>query len=298
MMSTPHPQRSRDNLQRFLFEHAPIRGEIVHLDATWHAVLARHTYPPALRRLLGEAMAAAALLTATVKLDGRLVMQIRGRGPAKLLVAECTSHRTLRAMASWEGTVPDAPLPAIVGDGQLVITLDPTEGRERYQGIVELAGESLAAALEDYFARSEQLKTRLWLAADGTRAAGLLLQQLPDREAADADVWVRVLERSQALTPEGLLARPAREIIQDLYRYEDVRVFEGLPLAFRCSCSRDRVANTLRMLGGDEVGALLREQGLIDVRCEFCNQHYRFDPVDAEQLFATEVSAAAPRRLH
>ncbi len=298
MMSTPHPQRTRDSLQRFLFEHAPVRGQIVHLDATWRAVLARRDYPPALRLLLGEAMAAAALLAATVKLDGRLVMQVRGQGPVKLLVAECTSHRTLRAMASWDGTVPDGPLPAIVGDGQLVITLDPREGRERYQGIVELAGENLAAALEDYFARSEQLKTRLWLAADAARAAGMLLQQLPDRQAVDAEVWPRALERSRALTREELLGRPAREIIQDLYRYEDVRLFEGVPLSFRCPCSRERVANTLRMLGEDEVGALLREQGRIDVSCEFCNHQYQFDPVDTEQLFASRVTARAPSRLH
>src|SRR3989304_1674525 len=152
-----------DSLQRFIFEHAPIRGEIVHLDAPWAGGLGGREYPPRVRGILGELMAAAALLTSILKFDGRLIMQVQGRGPVNLLVVECTSDRTMRAIAQWNGEVPDAPLSELVGDGRLAVTIDPQKGKERYQAIVNLEGHTVAEAFENYFARSEQLDTRLWL---------------------------------------------------------------------------------------------------------------------------------------
>ena len=174
-----------DSLQRFIFENAPIRGEIVHLDATWQAVLERRRYPPQVRGVLGELMAASALLTATLKFDGRLIMQVQGNGPVNLLVVECTSDRTMRAIAQWQGEVPDAPLSVLVGDGRLAVTIDPLKGNECYQAIVSLEGLSVAEAFENYFARSEQLATRLWLASDTHQAAGMLLQRLPDHPLSE-----------------------------------------------------------------------------------------------------------------
>jgi molecular chaperone Hsp33 len=290
--------RSRDSLQRFLFEHAPIRGEIVHLDATWQAVLERRKYPPAVRLLLGEAMAAAALLSATIKLAGRLVIQIQGPGPITLLVAECTGRRTLRATAKWRGVVPDGPLSEAVGRGRLAITLDPSEGRERYQGIVELVGNNIASALENYFARSEQLPTRLWLAADARRAAGMLLQRLPAAGSTDADAWPRATALGNTLSQSELLRHSARDLIHRLYHEEDIRVFDSIPLGFRCSCSRERVVNTLRMLGADEVASILHDQGSVNVSCEFCAQRYEFDRVDVKQLFTADVIAPASVHIH
>ncbi len=286
-----------DSLQRFLFEHAPIRGEIVHLDATWQAVLERRRYPPRVRDVLGELMAAAALLTSTLKFDGRLVMQVQGNGPVSLLVVECTSDRQMRAIAHWKGEVPEAPLAQLVGDGRLAVTIDPQDGKERYQAIVSLEGLTVAEAFENYFARSEQLATRLWLASDPQQAAGMLLQRLPDDAQSDEDAWMRAVHLGSTITREELLALPVREIIHRLYHEEDIRLFSRMPVSFRCSCSRGRVEAVLRMLGRDEIHSILEEQGLVRVDCEFCGGHYEFDRIDAEQLFAALHSIpAAPTR--
>lgn len=288
---------SSDSLQRFLFEHAAIRGELVHLDATWRAALERHDYPPAVRGLLGELMAAAALLSATLKFNGSLTLQIQGSGPVGLAVVEATSERTLRGMAHWTGEPDPMPFPALVGEGRFVITIDPRDGGQRYQGIVSLEGDTVSAALENYLTRSEQLDSRIWLAADTQHAAGMLLQRLPDRHDEDADTWNRATHLGATLTRDELLSLPAPEIIRRLYHEEDVRVFDRENMRFHCGCSRERVANVLRMLGYDEVQSILHERGKIDVDCEFCNHHYTFDRVDSEQLFAAEsASPASPTR--
>lgn len=286
-----------DSLQRFIFEHAPIRGEIVHLDATWQAVLERRDYPPRVRDVLGELMAASALLTSTLKFDGRLIMQVQGSGPVNLLVVECTSNRTMRAIAQWNGEVPDAPLAELVGNGRLAVTIDPLKGKERYQAIVSLEGMTVAEAFENYFARSEQLDTRLWLAADRNQVAGMLLQRLPDSPQPDEDAWMRAVHLGSTITREELLALPVREIIRRLYHEEDIRLFSRVPVSFRCSCSRERVEAVLRMLGHEEIRSILAEQGSIRVDCEFCGGRYEFDSIDAEQLFAAlHTIPAAPTR--
>lgn len=287
-----------DSLQRFIFENAPIRGEIVHLDATWQAVLERREYPARVRDVLGELMAAAALLTSTLKFDGRLIMQIQGNGPVNLLVVECTSDRKMRAIAQWKGEVPDAPLSELVGDGRLAVTIDPQKGKERYQAIVSLEGVSVAEAFENYFARSEQLATRLWLASDTQQAAGMLLQRLPDSPEPDDDAWSRAVHLGSTITREELLALPVREIIHRLYHEEDIRLFSRIPVSFRCSCSRERVEAVLRMLGHDEIHSILEEQGSVSVDCEFCGNRYEFDRIDAEQLFAALHSIPATSTRH
>lgn len=278
-----------DSLQRFLFEGAPVRGEIVHLDATWRAVLERHEYPEPLRATLGELMAAAALLSATIKFTGSLILQVQGNGPVKLIVVECTSDQTMRATAKWDGELPSGGLRELVGDGRFVITIAPGDAKQTYQGVVSLAGDSVASALEHYMASSEQLETRLWLASDPTQAAGMLLQKLPGSSDADPDAWNRAVRLGETVTTRELLALPARQIVHRLYHEEDIRVFEARVVSFRCSCSRERVTNMLRLLGRDEVKSILQERGAVDVSCEFCNRRYAFDAVDAEQVFAAEV---------
>jgi molecular chaperone Hsp33 len=289
--------RERDSLHRFVFTESGVRGELVHLDATWRAVLERHDYPAPVRRLLGEAMAAAALLTATIKFAGSLIVQLQGEGPLHLLVVQCTSDRTLRGLARWRGEVGDAPLPELIGRGRLAITIDPGEGAERYQGVVELGGRSLAEALENYFVRSEQLATRLWLAADDAQAAGLLLQNLPG-ESPDEDAWDRVVHLGTTVTAGELLELSVHEALRRLFHEEDIRLFEPEPVAFRCGCSRGRIEAVLRGLGRAEVEDILREEGVIAVDCEFCNQHYEFDLVDTARLFAVEVLPEGSHTRH
>lgn len=290
---------TRDSLQRFMFEHAAVRGSIVHLDSTWQAVLERREYPPLLRNMLGELMAAAALLAASLKFTGSIILQMQGEGPVKLLVVECMSDLTMRAMAHWEGEIVGASLDELVGAGRFVITIDPRDGGKTYQGIVAISGQSVADALEDYMSRSEQLETRMWLGADGNQAAGMLLQKMPGRDAdPDPDAWQRAVHFASTLKRKELLGLPAQQIIHRLYHEEDIRLFDPQAVNFYCPCSRERVAGMLRLLGHEEVQSMLSEQDAIEVACEFCNKHYMFDRVDAEQAFASDVTTPAPKSLH
>jgi len=287
-----------DSLQRFLFENTPVRGHLVHLDATWRAVLERHDYPEPLRALLGELMAAGALLSATLKFDGALIMQMQGGGPVTLLVVEVTSEGTMRATATWEGELVEGTMQALVGGGRFAISLVPGDGSQPYQGIVDLHGDTVAEVLEHYMAASEQLETKLWLASDERQAAGMLIQKLPATEESDLDAWARVNHLAGTIKNDELLHLPAREVIRRLFHEEDVRLFEATPLAFRCSCSRDRVIGMLRMLGRDEVHSILEERGKVEVTCEFCRKRYTLDPVDAEQVFAADVQTPPGRTRH
>jgi molecular chaperone Hsp33 len=288
-----------DSLRRFLFEHAPIRGEIVHLDAVWQSVIERHDYPPVLRDLMGELCAAAVLLAATLKLKGSMVLQIHGKGAVKLLVVECSGDLELRATAKWEGDLSHGKLQDLVGDGRFVITLDPKDGNQAYQGIVALEGDSIAEILQNYMARSEQLETRLWLAADAQHAAGMLLQKLPEQsESQDADAWGRAAQLAATLKPQELLTLHADDLIHRLYHEEDMRLFDEQAVMFRCTCSRENVARMLRMLGRSDVDSILVERGEIEVHCEFCNQRYVFDRVDADAVFADIMALAANKTLH
>ena len=295
----------KDTLQRFLFENLSVRGELVHLDATWQAVLERHDYPLAVQKVLGELMSAVTLLIATLKFKGQLIAQIQGDGPVSLLVVEGSSDKTLRAMASCkDNKFTDTSLYGIFGDARLVITLEPEQG-ERYQGIVALSGENLADALTDYLLRSEQLDTDLWLVADGKQAAGLLIQKLPETDKTkpnsniieihtDIDGWNCIQQLSSTIKDEELLELGAEEIIHRLYHEEDVRLFEAQHISFRCRCSRERVANMLLSLGAEEVQSMIKDLSKIEVACEFCNHNYSFDAVDTEQLFSSRVSHSAP----
>lgn len=287
-----------DSLQRFILESTPVRGEIVHLDATWRAVLERRDYPESLRKLFGEMMAAGALLSATLKFDGALIMQMQGEGPVKLLVVEVTSEQTMRATAKWDGECAIGDLKSLLGNGRFVITIVPNEGKQTYQGVVSLEGDTVAEVLEHYMLQSEQLETRLWLACDECQAAGLMLQKMPGAQSKDADAWNRAVKLAETITAQELLRLPARDIVHRLYHEEDVRLFDPRPVAFRCSCTRERVTSMLRMLGREEVRSIIDERQKIDVECEFCGRKYSFDAVDAEQVFASEIALRASTTRH
>jgi molecular chaperone Hsp33 len=289
--------RDSDCLHRFVFEDTDVRGELVHLDASWRAVLERQDYPPPVRELLGEAMAAAVLLSATVKINGSLHLQVQGDGPVRLLLVEVTAQRTLRGLARWSGEVVAGGLGDQVGTARLMLTIDPGEGRERYQGVVAVERDSLAATLEDYFERSEQLATRLWLAASEQRASGMLLQRLPGRSGDDED-WNRDVLLGETVSANELLELTARELLQRLFHQEDLRLFEAEPISFRCSCSAERIESMLRGLGYAEVRDILEEQGEVNVNCEFCRQVYAYDAVDVERLFAAADQPDVPPTRH
>jgi molecular chaperone Hsp33 len=292
--NTPQP----DSLHRFLFEKTPIRGELVHLDTAWRSIIERHEYPEVLRNLMGELAAAAVLLAATLKLNGSLVLQIMGKGAVKLLVVECSGDMQMRATAKWSGDLLQGSFAELIGNGQFVITLDPKDGGQPYQGIVAIEGTSVAEVMQNYMSHSEQLETRLWLAADGQHAAGLLLQKLPGKDNhdsanqsvdSDTDAWRRAAILADTLKAEELLLLPVKTLIQRLYHEDDIRLFDAQKVAFYCSCSRDNVAKMLQMLGREEVDGILAERENIEVHCEFCNQRYEFDKVDAEMMFVDAI---------
>ncbi|MBD3898112.1 Hsp33 family molecular chaperone HslO [Halomonas sp. ML-15] len=289
-----------DQIQRFLFDGTNVRGEIVQLERAYQEVLDRHAYPQAVSRQLGELLAAVALLTETVKLDGTLSIEVRGNGPLELLMAESHSGGDMRAIARVaEGQAlpaDDAGFRELLGAGRIVITLDPREGK-RYQGIVELSADSLGGCLEAYFSQSEQLPTRLWLAANGSRTAGLLLQQLPDdANHQDADAWERSVHLAATLQDDELLGLDAETLLFRLYHEEQARVFPPKPLQFGCNCSRERIAQALYSLGAEELRQILDEQQAIDTQCHFCHTRYHFGAAEIEALI--EAPDAPPPTLH
>jgi molecular chaperone Hsp33 len=301
-----------DTLQKFMFENAAVRGELVDISATWREVLARHQYPVAVKRMLGQMVAAAALLSANLKFNGSIVMQIHGDGPVRLLVVECDSDLKLRATAKMDADyaiAEDAGITALLnehGKGRFIITLDPAEkvpGQQPYQGIVPLDGDDVATIIENYMLRSEQLDTKLWLAADDQVARGLLLQKLPltggkaeltaEAQELAHDTWVRAVILGDTLKPQEMLETEIDVLQQRLFWEETLRVFEPMHPQFHCSCTREKVGNMLKMLGREEVEDALAEQGKLGINCDFCGKHYDYDAVDCAQLFISNEPAEA-----
>lgn len=293
-----------DTLQKFIFENTAVRGELVEISETWRQVQARRAYPKAVRTLLGEMLSAAALLSANLKFNGALVMQIHGDGPLRLLVVECDDQLRMRATAKLAPDAvieDDAGLPQLVnlhGQGRFVITLDPKDklpGQQPYQGIVPLDGDTIAAVIENYMLRSEQLDTKLWLAADEHVARGLLLQKLPNEGGSKAplenalEAWNRTVMLASTLKHEELLNTDISTLMHRLFWEETIRIFDPRHPGFHCSCTREKVSNMLKMLGQEEIESALVELGKLAVDCDFCGQHYEFDPIDCAQLFATDT---------
>jgi molecular chaperone Hsp33 len=302
-------ENTTDTLQKFIFDNAAVRGEFVDISSTWREIQSRHSYPPAVGTVLGQMVAAAALLSANLKFNGAIVMQIHGDGPVRLLVVECDSELRMRATAKLaEGAVvaDDAGVTALLnahGKGRFVITLDPLDkvpGQQPYQGIVPLDGEDMATVIENYMLRSEQLDTRLWLAAGDRVARGLLLQKLPRHsgkedqtaqmsEAEDLETWNRAVMLASTLKQPELLATDIPTLMNRLFWEETIRMFDPVHPAFHCSCTREKVGNMLKMLGRAEVDLALDELGQLAIDCDFCGKHYEFDKVDCAQLFASDT---------
>jgi molecular chaperone Hsp33 len=290
-----------DSLQHFLFENTPIRGNIVHLNHTYQQVLQHQTLPLVLKQALGELMAASALLSATLKMEGTMVLQLQSKGALKLLVVECSSTLEMRATAKWDEArldeITNGTFLNLVKNGQFVITLDPKEG-EAYQGIVAIEGETIAEMLQHYMLRSQQIDTSLWLHCDGETASGMLLQKLPEQLELDADAWNRLNILANTITNDELQTLAPEQLLTRLFVEEDIRLFDAKPTKFQCSCSKTKVGAMLRMLGVDEVNSILNERDNIEVNCDFCNKQYLFDAVDAAALFTNEIVVNVSASTH
>ncbi len=290
----------QDVSQRFLFDQADVRGELVSLDQSYREVLAKHDYPESVKSLLGEMLAAAVLLSTAIKFDGLLILQARSSGPVSTLMVECSSNQEVRGIARYGDDVSAEGLAGLMPDGVLAITIDPDNG-QRYQGIVSLDGATLADALNSYFENSEQLPTRFRLLADGRTARGFMLQALPadrqpDREERAA-TWQHLNVLADTLTGEELIALDNPTLLHRLYHQEDVRLFDPRSAVFKCSCSAERSGNALVSLGREDALALLDERGgEVEVDCQFCNARYRFDRKALEGLF--EAAQEHAKGLH
>jgi molecular chaperone Hsp33 len=290
---------SSDQIRAFTFDDAPIRGRIVRLTDAWQTIRARHRHNAAAEQLLGEMVAIVAMLAQGIKLDGSVMLQIRGTGSVRTAMAECVDRTTLRAILR-EGDAGATDRARVGGAGQLAITLKPHRG-QMYQGIVPLEADSVSRAVETYFDTSEQLPTRIWATATPHTAVGLMLQRMPDPQRARppqieqiAETWRRVQMLADTVTDHELQTLPADRLLVRLFNEEAVRLQQPLDLEFGCTCSRERTANTLRILGRAEVDDILAQEGRIEVTCEFCGANYRYDPIDARLLFEP-LAAGFPR---
>ncbi len=273
-----------DTLQRFIFDDSNVRGELVHLNESYQAAIEQTDYPEKLSNLLGEAMSAAVLLTATIKFSGKLSIQLQGEGPLSILLVQATHDRKVRGMVKWKGEVDTLSFKALLGKAQMAITIEPEKG-ERYQGIVPLDGDSFSECLEHYFKQSEQLPTRIWLTADKSGAAGLLLQKLPGKqEKNDVRDWEHIVIFAETTSNDELLSLSNEDFLYRLYHAEKVRLFLEQPVEFECVCSKERCEKAVISLGEVEIRKLAEEKEYLVMTCEFCNACYTLDKVDLTLL--------------
>ncbi len=289
-----------DHRQRFYIDHSPVRGDIVHIHSTLETILQQRPYPQAIALMLGEMLAAAALLATTLKFSGRLSLQAQGSGALKWVMAECTDLGELRGLAEWDQEADlnhiktSADALAALTDAVLFINIEPKNG-ERYQGIVPLEEHTIADCLAQYYDLSAQVPTKIALACDGRHAAGLLIQLLPrnsddEQSHVDDDLWPRLTILTQTMTAQELIELPAHEILHRLYHEEDVRLPEPEALKFGCTCSRERCMEALIQVGQTAVEEILAADDEIEMDCQFCNTAYRFGPVEALGLFGRRLS--------
>lgn len=295
-----------DHVRRFIFENRPVRGHWVHLDNAWRELRAHNAYPPLVTELLGQAVAASVLLAATLKFQGTLTLQLQGNGAVNLLVAQCTHDFRLRALARYEADALAAlsvqrgssVFRCLTGsEGRITVTVEADEKSLRYQGVVPLSGDSLAQSLEAYFATSEQLPTRLLLAAGERSCAGMLVQKLPTAQEHGEEgvpAWDEAQRGIERVSAPHLLTSSVEAVLAGGFPGHDLRLFRGAPVTFECRCSPQRVAGVLRALGAGEIRDVLKEQGAVTVTCEFCQRPYRFDSIDIEALFTDGPAPEAP----
>lgn len=270
---------AQDQLHRYLFENAAVRGELVNVSDTWRETVKNHDYPASVKTLLGEMLVATSLLTATLKFDGEITVQLQGDGPLSLAVINGNNNQELRGVARIKGDIPDdSTLKSMVGNGYLVITISPEKG-ERYQGVVGLEGETLAECLEDYFMRSEQLPTRLFIRTSDKGAAGILLQVMPAQDT-EKEVFDHLATLTETIKTEELIDLPANEALWRLYHQEEVTLYDPQPVIYKCTCSRERCGEVLTTLPQEEVDEIIAEDGKIDMHCDYCGSNYVFDAVD------------------
>ncbi len=290
---------ANNQLHRYLFQDLSVRGELVQLDSTYQEIIAGKDYPTSLQNLLGELLVATTLLTATLKFEGSITLQLQGDGPVSIAVINGDHDQKVRGVARWEGSIENgATLQQLMGKGHLVITISPKKG-ERYQGVVGLEGDTLSQVLEGYFERSEQLQTRLWFRLgehEGKpHAAGMLLQVMPDGTGSPDD-FEHLEQLTNTVKNEELFGLPAKEVLYRLYNQETVQLFEAQPVEFFCGCSRERSGAAIITVSPDEIKDILAAEGSVSLHCDYCGTDYSFDEEQVNELY--EKASDHPNTLH
>lgn len=296
----------KDLLQRFIFENEPVRGEYVKLTECLQSILNEHQYPESVRKLLGESLCAAVLLSAIIKFKGRLTLQFKGKGKLRLLLAQCDDQYHMRGLAKYDGEMTYDELMASFKEGILMILLDSGVQGQRYQGIVEWQGSSLAESIEGYFKNSEQLPTKIWLCATEKNAAGFFLQVIPAaggeaRELENeitAPGWYRITQLTEAADMSVLQDTQYPDFLSQIFPQETIRVFDPSSVTFKCTCTRKRGEDAISLLGREEAEEELRDKQVIVVTCEFCNKEYEFDRVDVETIFKKRENPSSDSQVH
>lgn len=281
--------KSYDQLQRYLFENVQVRGEIVQLQQSYESMLVNHDYPDSIKQILGELLTATSLLTATLKFEGDITVQLQGDGPVKYVAINGNNKLELRGVARFDAEPASANLSDIVGKGYLVITITPTKG-ERYQGIVALEHETIAQCLETYFIQSEQLATSISLYTD-TRTAktgGIFLQTMPSVKEEAKTEFDHLVQLTSTMKTDEFFSLEAQDVLYRLYHQEEVKLFESTKVIFKCGCSKDKTLNAIASIAPEEIKSILAEQGKIEVKCEYCLENYSF--ASADLLSLTQIT--------
>ncbi len=293
--------QNNDKRHRFILEKANVRGVLVRLNETWREVLSRAEYPLNVQQVLGHAMVAVPLMASTIKFSGKLTLQARGTGPVNLLVVQGNADGGQRGLARWKSEPPLTPISEIFGDATLTIQIESGKEGEVYQGVVQAEGEFLQDTLASYFEDSEQLPTKMLLVCSEGRAAGMMLQQLPledaDTDERDDD-WNRVNLLAETIGQEEMLEKNSVELLRHVFAEDDVRVFDPEPLHFECGCSRARTAALIEGVGYEEAITILKDQGEIEITCEFCNSKNVFDSIDVEAIFRGDLNLGDENVVH
>ncbi|KTD18093.1 Hsp33 family molecular chaperone HslO [Legionella jordanis] len=278
--------REQDSLQRFMFEHASIRGEIAHLQETYQTIMEQRSYPPMVKNLLGEALVSCLLLAGSIKFEGDLSLQFQGDKRLPLLLVQCDHNLHLRAFAKCEENLQDIDYAEAFLKGQMVLTINQYNQTSAYQSIVPIQSTSMGENLMTYFAQSEQIASRVWLAVNEGMAAGMLLQLMPGQDSLEREhFWEYAVQLGQTVSEQELLSLDNQTLLHRLYHETELRLFDSRSPSFQCRCTEEKMKQVLTILGEDEAKELLKERGEIEVTCDFCNKKYSFDPIDVTMLF-------------
>lgn len=281
--------KESDTLQRFMFEHASIRGEIAHLDETYKTIMNQHPYPKDVKHLLGEALVSCVLLSGSIKFEGEISLQFNGDDRLPFLIVQCNHDLKVRAYAKYQEpdtTQENIDYQEAFLNGKMVITINQYNKTKTYQSIVPIFSSAMSENIMHYFAQSEQLSTRVWLAVDDNHAAGMILQLMPGQDTLQKEqFWEYAVHLGETITEKELIALDNPTILHRLYHETELRLYRARPIAFECRCSPEKMKKVLTILGKEDINHLIEEKGSVDVCCDFCNQSYSFDAIDVAMLF-------------